>query len=47
MDDGTVANIGDLSKAATVLVEKVCNAVGILYEPTRSWAQKKRLQGCF
>ena len=28
-------NIGDLTKPATVLVEKVCNAVGILYEPTR------------
>jgi Protein of unknown function (DUF2806) len=41
MDDGTVANIGDLSKAATVLVEKVCNAVGILYEPTRIRRQAK------
>ena len=28
-------NIGELSKPATVLIEKVCNAVGVLYEPTR------------
>lgn len=27
--------LGDLSKPATVLVEKVCNAVGVLYEPRR------------
>lgn len=36
MADGTsLINIGELSKPATVLVEKVCNAVGIVYEPTR------------
>ena len=28
-------DLGDLSKPATVLVEKVCNAVGIIFEPTR------------
>lgn len=32
---GPLVNLGDLSKPATVLVEKVCNAVGIIYEPTR------------
>src|ERR1700704_2211088 len=31
----SLINLGDLSKPATVLVEKVCNAVGIIYEPTR------------
>lgn len=34
-DGGALINLGDLSKPATVLVEKVCNAVGIIYEPTR------------
>lgn len=33
--DGPLVNIGELSKPATVLVEKICNAVGVLYEPTR------------
>jgi cell division protein FtsX len=34
-DGGSLININlsDLSKPATVLVEKVCNAVGMLYEP--------------
>jgi hypothetical protein len=32
---GPLVDLGDLSKPATVLVEKVCNAVGIIYEPTR------------
>ena len=31
----SLINIGELSKPATVLIEKVCNAVGVLYEPTR------------
>lgn len=36
MSDGAaLINLGELSKPATVLVEKVCNAVGILYEPAR------------
>ena len=35
MADGSLINLGDLSKPATVLIEKVCNAVGIVYEPTR------------
>lgn len=32
---GSLINLGDLSKPATMLIEKVCNAVGIIYEPTR------------
>lgn len=32
---GALINLGDLSKPATVLVEKVCNAVGVVFEPTR------------
>ena len=36
MSDGNpLIDIGELSKPATVLVEKVCNAIGIIYEPTR------------
>ena len=36
MSDGSsIVNFGELSKPATVLVEKICNAVGIVYEPTR------------
>jgi hypothetical protein len=35
-DGSSLINLGDLSKPATVLIEKVCNAVGILYEPTRA-----------
>lgn len=34
-DGKSLIDLGDLSKPATVLVEKVCNAVGILYEPRR------------
>lgn len=34
-DGNSLINLGDLSKPATVLVEKVCNAVGVIYEPTR------------
>ena len=34
-EGGALINLGDLSKPATVLVEKVCNAVGIVFEPTR------------
>lgn len=32
-EGGSLINLGNLSKPATVLVEKVCNAVGIIYEP--------------
>ncbi|HHX8554618.1 TPA: DUF2806 domain-containing protein [Vibrio alginolyticus] len=36
MSDGnSVINFGDLAKPATVLIEKVSNAVGVLYEPRR------------
>jgi hypothetical protein len=34
-EGGALINLGDLSKPATVLIEKVCNAVGVIYEPTR------------
>lgn len=34
MSEGnSLINLGDLSKPATVLIEKVCNAVGVIYEP--------------
>lgn len=34
MSEGnSIINLGDISKPATVLVEKVCNAVGMIYEP--------------
>ncbi len=32
---GSLIDLGELSKPATILVEKVCNAVGVIYEPTR------------
>ena len=36
MSDGnSVINLGDLAKPATTLIEKVSNAVGVLYEPRR------------
>lgn len=34
-EGGSLINLGDLSKPATILVEKICNAVGVIYEPTR------------
>ncbi|MCQ8859789.1 DUF2806 domain-containing protein [Plesiomonas shigelloides] len=34
-DGNSIINLGDLAKPATVLIEKVSNAVGILYEPRR------------
>ncbi len=34
-DSNSVINFGDLAKPATVLIEKVSNAVGVLYEPRR------------
>lgn len=30
----TLVDLGKLAKPATVLVEKICNAVGVLYQPT-------------
>jgi len=33
--DNSVINLGDLAKPATVLIEKISNAAGVLYEPTR------------
>ncbi|MFI8382995.1 DUF2806 domain-containing protein [Pseudomonas sp. NPDC079086] len=36
MSDGnSIINLGDLAKPATILIEKVSNAVGVLYEPRR------------
>lgn len=36
MSDGnSVINLGGLAKPATILIEKVSNAVGVLYEPRR------------
>ncbi|MBD0410198.1 DUF2806 domain-containing protein [Pseudoalteromonas distincta] len=34
-EGNSLINFGDLSKPATVLIEKVSNAVGVLYEPRR------------
>ncbi|MFM5551466.1 DUF2806 domain-containing protein [Aeromonas veronii] len=34
-DGGALINFGDISKPATVLIEKISNAVGVLYEPRR------------
>ena len=35
MADTSLINLGELSKPATVLIEKISGAVGILYDPTR------------
>ena len=35
VDGKGLVNLGDLSKPATVLIEKISGAIGILYEPTR------------
>lgn len=36
MSEGSsLVNFGDISKPATVLIEKISNAVGVLYEPRR------------
>nr|WP_321401597.1 DUF2806 domain-containing protein [uncultured Desulfobacter sp.] len=35
MADNSLINLGDLSKPVTILIEKIANATGILYEPTR------------
>lgn len=34
-EGNSLINLGDISKPATVLIEKISNAVGILYEPRR------------
>lgn len=37
MSEGnSLINLGDISKPATVLIEKISNAIGIIYEPTRT-----------
>ena len=36
MSDGSsLINLGDVSKPVTVLIKKISNAVGVLYEPRR------------
>ena len=35
MSDNPLMNIGDLAEPAKVLIEKIADAIGILYEPTR------------
>ncbi len=34
-ENNSIINLGNLTKPATVLIEKVSNAVGVLYEPRR------------
>ena len=34
-EGSSVVNFGDISKPATVLIEKISGAVGVLYEPRR------------
>jgi roadblock/LC7 domain-containing protein len=34
-DGNSLINLGDISKPATVLIEKVCAAVGVVFEPHR------------
>jgi len=34
-DGNSIINLGDLAKPATILIEKISNAVGVLYEPRR------------
>ena len=40
-DGNSIINLGDLAKPATVLIEKVSNAVGVLYEPRRIISKAK------
>ena len=40
-DGGALINLGDISKPATVLIEKISNAVGVVFEPTRIRRQAK------
>jgi hypothetical protein len=35
MADNSLINLGDLSKPATVLIEKISDAIGVVYEPKR------------
>ena len=35
IEGSSLINLGDISKPATVLIEKISNAVGVLYEPRR------------
>jgi hypothetical protein len=36
----SLVNLGDLTKPATILVEKICNAVGKIYEPTYKYTNQ-------
>lgn len=40
-DNNALINSGSLSKPATILIKKISNAVGVLYEPTRIRRQAK------
>jgi hypothetical protein len=40
-DSNSIINLGDLSRPATVLIEKISNAVGVIYEPTRMKRQAR------
>jgi len=35
MNSNSIVNLGELSKPATVLIEKVSSAIGVIYEPRR------------
>lgn len=34
-EEKAIISFGDLAKPATILIEKISNAIGVLYEPTR------------
>lgn len=40
-DGGALINFGDISKPATVLIEKISSAVGVVFEPTKIRRQAK------
>jgi hypothetical protein len=42
-EGGSLINLGELSRPATLLIEKVCNAVGVIYEPTRIKRQARAM----
>ena len=34
-DNKSLINFGDIGKPATLLIEKISNAIGVIYEPRR------------
>ncbi len=40
-ESNSLINLGDLSKPATVLIKKISNAIGVLYEPKRIKSKAK------